>query len=172
MNKGISLQVPLWFDIGARIGSNFMAGAFLQYGFGILGSKFDQMCRGGVECSTHVIRVGPEFLYHIQPFEKVDPWVGVGLGYEWWTVTASGGGQSISFTPRGFEFLNLQAGFDFGLGRPGLGVGPFMSFSLGQYDRVSTNCSGPGTCIFAPGDVPDKSLHEWLVFGARLTAVL
>jgi hypothetical protein len=173
MDKGIKGQVPLWFDIGGRISSNFFIGAAVQYGFGLLGSDFSTSCdQSGVDCSVHVIRIGPEFIYHFLPFEKVDPWIGAGFGYEWLSLSASVPGADLSLTAHGFEFINFQGGVDFLVGS-NMGIGPFLSFSLGQYDAQSLDCSGAGCAgVSQSGSIDNKALHEWLVFGARFTAVL
>lgn len=171
MNKGISGQVPLWLDIGGRVTPHIMIGAGLQYGFGILPSDVSDSCNANnLDCSTHVIRIGPEIAYHISPFEKTDPWIGGGMGYEWWTLSQSGSGNELSVTARGIEFVNFQAGVDFAVG-DSVGLGPFLSFSMGQYDHIDCSGAGCGLTGSFSGSIDNKSLHEWFVFGFRVTAV-
>lgn len=149
----VSGMVPLQLDVGYRINGRWMAGAYAQYGFAF---AKDRACGGdpSVSCSAHDIRVGAEGQYHLMPVSVIDPWVGLGIGYEWLTVTASAGGISASATTRGMEFFNVSAGADYKLD-PKLGVGPFIGLSVGQYS------SSGGF------DIPDKSLHMWLSFGMR-----
>jgi hypothetical protein len=77
----------------------------------------------------------------------------------------------LSSTGKGFEFINLHGGLDFNLS-PGFGLGPFLSFSVGQYSSTSTSCSGSCTGLTAEsGDVADKAVHQWLLLGVRGTFV-
>ncbi|HEY3233683.1 MAG TPA: hypothetical protein VGJ84_03145 [Polyangiaceae bacterium] len=167
MNDEIAGQVPLWFDVGARIRSNFMVAAAFRYGFGVAGNNL--ACGGGWRCSTHDIGLGVEFLYHFRPLEVVDPWIGAGLGYEWWSVTIGGAGV-ITSGARGFEFLNVQGGVGFALGVPSARFGPFLSLSVGQFDSISVECTG-ACSVSGGGDVQNKTMHQWLIFGVRLTKV-
>ena len=58
--------------------------------------------------------------------------------------------------------MNLQLGLDLKAATR-VGLGPFMTFSLGQYDHVSTSFGGQTTS----SDVENTVLHEWLTFGVR-----
>lgn len=169
MSDGISGQVPIWLDLGYMVTPNIMVGLYGQYGFGILGSQLSDACdANGLSCSAHVLRFGVQGQYHLSPAEKLDPWFGVGLGYEMGTMSMSGTvlGNKIdgSATYKGFEFLNLQGGADYKLS-PAFGIGPFLSFSLGQYSSTSTSGSTGGAAT--SGDISDKTMHEWLTFGVR-----
>jgi hypothetical protein len=68
-------------------------------------------------------------------------------------------------TTKGFEFANLQAGIDYKV-MHNLGIGPFVSFSLGEFNASSANSGGT---LGVPGanDITDKTLHEWLVIGVK-----
>lgn len=168
MSDGISGQFPIWLDLGYLITPNVMLGLYGQYGFGSLTGQIktacDQASVAGVSCSISDLRFGIQGQYHISPAENIDPWLGLGVGYEMLKVSLSGGGQDGSLTDKGFEFANLQAGVDF-KPMPKFGVGPFVSFSFGQYG--STSSSGSASAFGAGGDIPNKAVHEWLTFGAR-----
>jgi hypothetical protein len=175
MSDGIAGQIPLWLDVGYRALPELFVGAYFQYGFGFMGDLFDESCDvDGIDCSASDVRLGVQVHYHIMPFQSVDPWVGLGLGYEWLTLGAEGGGLETSTTARGFEFANFQAGADFLVG-PKAAVGPFISFSLGQYSDASFDCSPATACggfSGIDGDIENKALHEWLVLGVRGDFVL
>jgi hypothetical protein len=117
-----------------------------------------------------VIRFGIQGQYHLSPAEKLDPWFGVGFGYELATMSVSGSvmGTSIdsSATYKGFEFLNLQGGADFKVS-PAIGIGPFLSFSLGQYGSASTSGNAGGQSMSDSGDIDNTAIHEWFTFGVR-----
>jgi hypothetical protein len=123
----------------------------------------------GVDCSAHDIRVGLQGQYRFMPKESVNPWVGLGIGYEWLGGSISAntplGSVEGSFDVHGFEFLNLQGGADFKVA-DGVGIGPFLSFSLGEYTDGSVAATGAGT-VSGSGELANKSLHEWLTLGVR-----
>ena len=183
LSSVISGMVPLQFDIGYRVIPNLMVGGYFMYGFGITGDDLQKLCDAGetfgadVSCSAHDIRLGVQAHYHFLPDQTVDPWLGAGIGYEWlgFSVEQSALGQSstASVTGHGWEFVNLQGGVDFGLA-PGIGLGPFLSLSVGQYDTSSSSCDGDG-CTSSDSrsnDIDKKALHEWLTLGVRGTFVL
>lgn len=159
MGDFVSGQIPLWLDVGYRIMPALMVGGYLQYGFGILGGDVSDACDAtGADCSASVVRLGAQGQYHFMPWEAVDPWVGLGIGYEW----ASQSIGDASFGARGFEFLNLQGGADFAVA-DGLAVGPFLSFSLGQYSTSWVEDES--------SDIEETAMHQWLTFGVRGTFV-
>jgi hypothetical protein len=159
MSDHVDGQIPIWIDAGYRFTPNIMAGAYFSYGF--MGLKD---CPSGADCSAHDMRLGLQGQYRIMPGEFVDPWVGVGIGLEWLGSSVSGGGQTVSTTASGTEFLDLQGGADFKVADM-LTVGPFLSLSLAQYNGLSTSCPAGLQC--ADGDIHDKALHEWLILGVR-----
>lgn len=170
LGDGISGQIPIWLDLGYRPIDALMIGLYFQYGIGMIGSSFDDVCDvDGVDCSASDIRLGVQAHYHISPTEQLDPWIGLGIGYEWASISAEGMGAEITTTFDGFEFLNLQGGLDISVAEH-VKIGPFLSFSLGQYGSASSDCSGSAACGAVgsiDGDIEDKAIHEWLLIGVR-----
>jgi outer membrane protein W len=163
LSKAIKGNLPIWLDLGYMVTPNIMVGLYGQYGIGFAGSDIDDACdTDGVDCSFSVIRLGLQGQYHLSPAEKLDPWFGLGIGYEWLGISASRGSVSQDITYRGFELLNLQAGLDYKV-MPALGIGPFLSFSLGQYGHASMS----GDAADVSGDIDSKAFHEWLTLGVR-----
>jgi hypothetical protein len=175
-------QVPLWFDLGIHFGGHFTAGMYLSYGIGISSDEFSRACdvledaSVGVDisCTSSDVRVGAQFLFHVLPARLVDPWVGVGLGWEWFSATqrASDGTQSASatLTTNGFESFNLQTGVDFKIADH-IGLGPFVSFSNATFGSVKLSCENL-ECTEQKQDITDTASHQWLMFGAKFTARL
>lgn len=159
MSDGVDGMIPIWIDAGYRINPNLFAGVYFQYG---LVSVADKACGSGADCSASDIRIGLQGQYHIMPDASFDPWVGLGVGYEMLKSSAEAGGSKFSRTMSGFEFANLQAGADFEVA-PGFGVGPFISFSLGQY---SSSESDPNPTNES-SDIKDKAMHQWLLLGVK-----
>lgn len=173
--------VPVWLDVGYRIDGNFFVGGFFQYGFGWVGDNYNTLCdqNGGlaglanvsVDCSANSLRLGAQFHYHILPERVADPWIGYGFGYEWASVTndisSPVGDATVTESVTGFEFANFQVGVDF-LPTDHFYLGPFLSFSMDEYDSADANCDG-SLCanIAANPDINDKALHYWFLFGIR-----
>jgi hypothetical protein len=117
------------------------------------------------------MRFGVNAQYHIMPEAKFDPWVGLGVGYEMTSLSQTRTilGQSIKAdtSMRGWEFVNIQVGGDYKVA-PGLALGPFASFALGQYGSQSVEINGQSQTE----DVANKTMHQWLTFGIRGSFVL
>jgi hypothetical protein len=173
LSEGISGMVPIQLDLGYRLMPELMLGGYLQYGFGFAADDLSDSCdRQELDCSVSVMRLGLQAQYHFAPSEQLDPWLGAGIGYEWFTITLDGERAEADASLHGFEFLSLQGGFDFNV-KDGLGIGPFASFSLAQYGSASLECEGAG-CREDDDDsesIDDKAMHHWLVLGIRGTFV-
>jgi hypothetical protein len=154
----VSAGIPLWGAAAVRLDDHVSLGAFASYSV-----LFRKNCPASTSCSGHDVRAGIDLQVHPLGAAAVDPWAGVGFGYEWLTATDSGGGVTQQLGVRGFELASVEAGVDFALA-PALGVGPFAALAFGQYDEASL--SGP---VSASSPVANKTLHEWLMLGVRAT---
>lgn len=180
-------QVPIWFDIGARIGKNLFVGGYVQYGVVVFSGAFKRQCEelerdarsaGGEskgECSFHDLRLGAEAQLHLgKPGLLLDPWVGGGIGYEWLSLGMfyeldEPGGQhgNLHETLHGFEFLNLQTGLDFRMA-DATAFGPFVAFTVSTYRGAKTTCGGDcGGLDHGFESIDDEAFHHWLFFGVR-----
>jgi hypothetical protein len=163
----VAWSVPLELELGARIGPAFVGG-YVSYGFGKAGSALE----GGTSRSASNVRVGFEVLWHIGPDRAVDPWFGVGVGYEWLNLSIGGTGGAITGSARGFEWVNLQLGIDFTLGR-NFRLGPFVRSRVGQYDTASLGLiNSQGGEAGGTGDIQSKSIHTWIDVGLRFAFLL
>jgi hypothetical protein len=159
--------IPIWVDAGYRLNPNMMIGAFFQYGVGLIntsGALSSAGCgKNGVSCSGSDLKFGAQFHYHLMPDQTIDPWAGIGIGYEIGSASASAGGQSAGASYSGFQFVDIQVGADY-KAMPNLGIGPFIDFSLGQFSSCSFTgaASGTGSC-----SIPQQAMHEWFTIGLR-----
>jgi hypothetical protein len=183
LSELISGQVPLWIDLGARF-DRALLGAYFQYGVGLLGDSVREDCEEAEEaaeaqpdadagCRVSDVRLGAQFHYHFGQPQRPDPWIGLGAGYEWVTLTFWAEDDddevSLSTTGRGFEFLNLQGGIDFPLG-PTTALGPFVTWTLSRYETASIGCSGDcGNLEDGDRDIDEKAFHHWIFVGARFS---
>jgi opacity protein-like surface antigen len=156
ISSSIAGTIPLWADVGYRFASNWYIGGFFQYGIGILASN---VCATGTSCTNYDMRFGLNAHYHFMPGQMLDPWVGIGAGYEILSTTVTPtGGTGVTSNVRGFEFGNAQVGLDW-MATPSLGVGPFVAFTVAQYTDASVGS--------VSASITNKSIHEWLLFGLR-----
>jgi outer membrane protein W len=159
LNKLYSGKIPIWLDLGYFVTPNVMIGLYGQYAIAMIADDF---CTEGADCSGSVIRIGLQGQYHLSPGESMNPWFGLGIGYEIANFSAEAdtplGSIEIDGSAKGLEFANIQAGADFKVA-DNVGIGPFVSFSLGQYSSFESGDSG--------GDVEEKAMHEWLVIGVK-----
>jgi len=167
LSNAFSGMIPIQVDAGYRFTPNMMVGAFFQYGIGMIatgnGSLGAACNQSGVSCSGSDLMFGAQFHYHLMPDQTIDPWAGIGVGYEIANLSASAGGQSTGTSFSGFQFVNLQIGGDYKV-MPNLGVGPFVMFSLGEYSGCSySGGAASGTSC----SIQNTAMHEWLTFGIR-----
>jgi hypothetical protein len=170
-----NMFVPLWLDAGLRFLSHWYAGAYFSLGLPSLSNQiFSGQCnQTGFGCSSNDTRLGVNAAYHVLPDGFVDPWFGVGIGYEWFSFTetataaVSGTGKPVTASGgvAGWEFVNLEGGVDFRLLNGALGVGPFIQLNLDQYDHQSVASDANGGTTGS--SIQNQALHEWFLMGVK-----
>ena len=100
-----------------------------------------------------VIRVGIRGV--LSRGKVINAWLGLGIGYKLASIRLDFAGQEITGPAKGFEFANLQAGADFALAG-GVGIGSFVSCSVGQYSGVAIQPDPIGQAE----DIPDKAFPD------------
>ena len=149
LSTSVSWQLPVWLEAGYWINRNLYAGAYYQYAFGF------NNCLAGGTCTSHGMRFGIEALYNFAPTASLQPWAGLGFGYE--TLSRSRSGDDT--TARGFELLTVQAGIDYALSK-GFTIGPFASYQLfGKYSAF--------TAGGLANDYANTTGHNWLQVGLK-----
>jgi hypothetical protein len=154
--------LPVGLEVGWRFGSHLALAAQGSYAFGFVDSAQERDCDAlGQTCSLATYRVGLQATWSFRPAAPVDPWLGVGAGYEWLRYTAENASGSGTLGYQGFEWVRAQGGVDFRFGR--FAVGPYLSYALGAYAERSLELPD-GT---ASESVQDEATHGWLEGGAR-----
>ena len=149
LGDSISGQLPIWVEAGYWFNRNLYIGAYYQYAFGF------NNCLAGSSCTSHGMRFGLEAIYNLAPTATLQPWAGVGFGYELLSQTRSGDDT----TARGFELANLQLGLDFAASKS-LSIGPFASYQLfGKYTSFTA-----GGLANNPSNTTG---HSWLQVGLK-----
>src|SRR2546423_15014284 len=118
-----------------------------SYAFGLA-----KNCPSASSCSGHDASFGIELRYHALPDDRIDPWFGIGAGYQWFSSSNTIGGTTLDANADGVEFVHAQLGADLLTSR-NVHVGPFIQFSLGQYrlGAVHLPRSRPGRGIAEKG---------------------
>jgi opacity protein-like surface antigen len=169
VDRNVSGAVPIVLEGGYRIGSGFMLGALLQYGFAQVKDPTGLCTGSGNSCSGSVLRIGAQAIYRPRPDLTFAPWLGLGIGYEWLNTNASTtaiGGANATHTYSGIELLTAQVGGELRAG-PSWTLSPFASFSLGRFSSASGSASLGGANATATGDITNTGIHSWLMLGLR-----
>jgi hypothetical protein len=78
--------LPIWIDAGYRF-PHVYVGAYFQYGIAFINN--DKTGCGGLDCSSSDVQFGANVHYHLFPDRTLDPWGGVGVGYEFLNFKSS-----------------------------------------------------------------------------------
>jgi hypothetical protein len=153
-------MVPLWLDAQVWVARSLSVGPSVQAGWTYLRGG----CPEGFSCRGRVLRLGVGAEWHPRRGEPLDPWLGLGAGYEWASQRFSTEGESLGFTFRGVELANLQGGADWRLGSSPFQVGLFGTLSLGRYGHLSVEANDRQ----GQEGLRDKATHAWLFVGGRV----
>jgi hypothetical protein len=153
LSSTVTGYVPVRLDVGLRYRRHFYVGIAAQ-----LARVVPADCPSGGRCSGSDARVGVMIAYHLLPTRTVDPWLGVGVGFERLNVSRALGGASVDVTARGLELLDVELGADVRATRA-LRLGPVLSTSIGRYSTVTVN--EVTTRDFQP------ATHAWVMLGVR-----
>jgi hypothetical protein len=180
LSDGIRGMVPLSIDVGYRPEPRLYVGALFQYAFALLNKDQRVDCSN---CSAQDLVVAVNVRYHPLPGRQLDPWVGVGLGYEVLTVSASATfpnpmhldsldpeppftrlERTASF--RGIQYLIAQLGCDI-LASPKVSMGPFLSLTVGEYAAFSGSQRVNGQSSQMSDGLSSTAIHGWVALGIR-----
>jgi hypothetical protein len=150
--------VPFALDAGYLYSPKLYVGAYYSIAPAFLGGTTRNNADDG-----NVTRLGLNVHYHLMPQKTLDPWVGLGMGYERAAIASTpyGLGLHQNRSLNAFEVLNLQVGADYKV-TPGFGVGPVVTATLADYlcgDYVLSD----KTRIETTKD----GWHGWLMLGIR-----
>jgi hypothetical protein len=155
LSDGISAGVPVSIEVAYRLNRNLSLGLAGQYGYMVT-----KNCDTGASCSASDYQFLLEGIYDARMGSTIDPWVGLGIGYEQLSLSESAGGASQDVGVSGWGLATVQVGGNF-VAAPQVEVGPFLSFSVGKYGSASAGGQSQ--------DIPMTAFHEWLQIGVRGT---
>ncbi|NTX55052.1 outer membrane beta-barrel protein [Myxococcus sp. CA039A] len=170
--------IPIQLEAGYFFNPNVYLGATFQYGiasFNDENANCEDQGAVSVSCSASQLRLGVNVAYHFNVTPKIDPWVSVGVGYEFLNTAVKGeqSGESITAkaSVKGFEFVAAQVGLDYRIS-PKFSVGPFATVTAGQYSSTSLSID---SSVEIPGsdeldeteDLETKKIHGFIYGGVR-----
>ncbi|MFY2557787.1 outer membrane beta-barrel protein [Corallococcus terminator] len=169
--------IPIQLEAGYFFNPNVYLGATFQYGIASLNTDeadCDDAAGVSVSCSASQLRLGVNLAYHFNVTPKIDPWVSVGVGYEFLnqSVKAEQDGESITAkaSVKGFEFIAAQVGLDYRIS-PKFSVGPFATVTAGQYSTATVSLESsvelPGGDLEESEDLESKKIHGFIYGGIR-----
>ena len=159
----INFSVPFGIALGYRIAGVVFVGLDFTYApFGSPSTTSISACAvSGTSCHSTTFRAGFTVQWHPLGSRGLDPYIGVGAGYEWLTVDVSNGSTDVNLQYNGFTWLEVPLGVDFRLSKD-VRLGPYLDFMMGQYRNASVSLTG------VSGLIPNRTLHYWLAAGVRI----
>jgi hypothetical protein len=172
LSRRYAWQIPFLLDVGGRFARSFFVGGYLGFGIGSTGSdaRVDAACnddddngKNDIACSAASFRIGVELEYSFAPDQRLNPWIGYGIGFEGASASIKDdyAGLDESDSSTGITFADFKAGFDL---RHKVGFGPFIDLALGQYRQTTTDLGGRGKYRYT---IEERALHAWLTLGLR-----
>ena len=146
-------MIPFWIDFGYRFNKYVFFGPYVNFGVAI---QSDSSCTTGYSCHGIDFRLGGTVQLHVLPGARFNPWLGLGLGYEWYHVGTSGTPSVPGVWSRGFEIPNVSFGVLYKSSAYG-GVGPFISIARARFSYIAGDA------------VPEVATHQWLMLGLHGT---
>lgn len=161
--------VPMDINLGYRLSERLGIGAYFLIAPAFPGQDL-ALCDGADHCRAIMVRLGVHAQYHFAPRAGIDPWLGLGAGWEVSTVTAAVeptvGGEELqsSFGYNGPVLADARLGVDFGI--PEAGWGPYVGLAVGRFQKVRASCD-----LCMPESVSDsideQAFHVWLSLGVQ-----
>jgi len=167
LSDELSGKLPLDLDVGYFVTPQLFVGTSFQIAYGLVNDQrafSPGACTGtGSSCSGTDLRVGLVSTFRFGTDDYFEPWVGLGVGYEWTKLHGEDATGSGDMTLRGFD-LALQVGGYFSVSST-VSFGPYVAYNVGQYRSmdISSGSFSDG------GEIPKKAFHGWFQVGMRGT---
>lgn len=164
-SDAINFSVPFGIQVGYRIaGVVFVGGTFTYGPFGSPTSTSVPACAmSGSSCHSTTFHTGFTVQWHPWGSRGIDPYLGIGAGYEFLYVDASLGAQTANAQYNGWTWLDVPLGVDFRLSKD-VRLGPYFDFLMGEYRNATATINGSTVS----GLIPHRTLHFWLSAGVRV----
>lgn len=158
-------QTQFTADLGGKPWDSVFLGAYIGGGAGYSGDAWRTRCSFPYTespCIALSARTGAQVHYQFLPDQRLNPWIGYGIGREFVRLSGEGNGHKTILSGSGLEFAHLMAGLDLRRSEF-VGVGLFVDVSIGQFDTQSIEIDG----VKESGEIDRKAMHRWLTLGFR-----
>lgn len=156
-------QIPFTLEAGYKFfGRKLAVGAYLEAGPMLLTESFKN--QGDSGSTVGHFAAGVQALWNFMPESAVQPWAGLGFGWDYLEVNEDfGSAYPYHFYKyNGLEFVKIQTGFDCRLTGK-ISAGPVIAIGIGQYlSGTDEVMAGPATKLSY-----DPAVHEWVSFALR-----
>jgi hypothetical protein len=134
-------QLDIFLEGGLRLNPHVALGLYVDVGVGDPATEvknaYPSCDLSGNACTATTGRVGVLLRHTFQPRAYSTPWISVGTGFEWGSVSLHddmGGGNDELFSYTGWEALRLMLGVDLRT-NPVFGIGLYGGVGVGRYSR-------------------------------------
>jgi hypothetical protein len=149
-------------EVGAKVHDHVYVGAYLAGSVGGAGTELSTDCgASNVSCRTGLVRYGVAFRFHFRPARTLNPWAGVGLGFERASLDIRAPRGPALLETSGFE-APLSLGMDVRLSRY-VGIGPKLDVTVAQYWSVKIELPNRVDA----GKLQNQDVHAWVNLGVR-----
>ncbi len=164
LSRFFGSQGTLVVEVGAKVQDHIFVGGYLGGSLGGSGTDFDSPCgQSNVSCLANGLRFGLIAKYHILPAGFLNPWLGVGVGYEVARFSAKGPGGDASVTATGIE-MPLTAGADIRITK-NIGFGPKIDLTVANFVHAEGKSNG---AVTSSDTIENQAIHSWMNLGARV----
>jgi hypothetical protein len=163
MDRVFDSQLDVWLEGGLRLNPYLALGLYVDIGVGEPAREIRTTRCEPDTCSATTGRVGLLLRHTFSPRAYSTPWIAVGTGFEWGSVSIDhdlGGTSDELFSYTGWEALRLMAGVDLRANAV-FGVGLYGGVSFGRYGEVED-----ATGEF---DIGAERFHTTVQAGVRFT---
>jgi outer membrane protein len=135
LSDTIGLLFPVTFDLGYRINPRWYVGGYLSLAYATAAaSTCGYQGTSAASCYETDIRMGVDVQYGFRPGEFLQPWVGLGLGWEILNSLESDNTGNYSTSTNGVEFAHVDLGVDLRM-TDTTRLGPYFLTTFGEYNN-------------------------------------
>jgi hypothetical protein len=143
--RGEALSDVARGGVGVGLGLGYRAAPELAFG---LTGQYQELAPAAAQAIGTRVRgaaIGVEAKVHFQPYERVDPWLGLGAGYRMMWIAPEGPGNNV--LQHGFQLARGQIGLDVRVS-PDVALGPVLGADVNLF--TTRNAEGPaGSAMIA-----------------------
>ena len=161
----VSGQIPITIEAGYRVLGRLIVGGYAEIGPTLLNSSFKNQGDSGSDVGR--LTAGVQALWNFMPQAVLQPWAGLGAGWDMMDITEDRGSAFPfrTYKYRGLEFARIQTGINYRVTGK-LSIGPAIAIGIGRYSSGTVEELHNETKLSI-----DPAVHEWVSFALRVSFV-